>query len=166
MEPLETIRIYGEEFTPKPTHHRIACRGILVQGSSILLSYETNTDQWFVPGGGLEENETPEECCIREMREETGCAVSIIRPYVTVEEYYGDWLFVHQYFLCQLAGCVKRSPTQEEQENGLEPRWISVAEAMDVFSNYQEYAQIDKMKFGTYYREYRVLNQYINQQRK
>lgn len=28
--------------------------------------------KWSVPSGGLEEGETPEECCVREIKEETG----------------------------------------------------------------------------------------------
>jgi len=166
MEPLEKITICGEAYVPNPKHCRIACRGILVRDDSILLSYETHTDQWFIPGGGLEDNETPEECCIREMGEEAGCLVSLICPFVEVEEYYGDWLFVHRYFLCEQTGSVRRNPTPEEIENGQEPRWLPMDEAVAVFSKYQEYADINRLKYGTYLREYTVLNRYQHQQRK
>ncbi|WP_231687655.1 NUDIX domain-containing protein [Bacillus sp. CHD6a] len=33
---------------------------------------------WSVPSGGIEIGETPEECCIREVKEETGYEVRII----------------------------------------------------------------------------------------
>lgn len=163
MEPLEKITICGEAYSPCPKHSRIACRGILMREGNILLSYETNTDQWFLPGGGMEEKETPEECCIREMGEETGCRVSLLRPFVTVEEHYGDWLFVHRYFLCEQTGSMKRSPTPEEIENGQEPRWLSLDEAIAVFLQYQEYADTNQLKYGTYLREYTVLSRYREQ---
>lgn len=34
---------------------------------------------WNFPGGHIEQNETPEQACIREVREETGYDVSINR---------------------------------------------------------------------------------------
>lgn len=160
---MEKIRICGNAFSSAPTHSRQACRGILVNDGKILLSYEVNTDQWFIPGGGLEADETPEECCIREMGEETGYRVRIIRPLVTVEEYYGDWLFEHRYFLCEQTGRVKCDPTQEEINNGLEPRWLTIAEATSVFGKYQEYTDSNKLKYGTYLREYTVLTRYTDQ---
>ncbi|MBS4194175.1 NUDIX hydrolase [Lederbergia citri] len=36
------------------------------------------SEEWAVPSGGIEEGESPEECCIREVKEETGYAVKVI----------------------------------------------------------------------------------------
>jgi ADP-ribose pyrophosphatase YjhB (NUDIX family) len=33
---------------------------------------------WNFPGGGIEEGETPEEACLREVEEETGFIVNIV----------------------------------------------------------------------------------------
>ncbi|CAG9620412.1 NUDIX hydrolase [Sutcliffiella rhizosphaerae] len=35
---------------------------------------------WSIPSGGIEGNETYEECCIKELKEETGYEVKIIKP--------------------------------------------------------------------------------------
>lgn len=35
--------------------------------------------RWSVPSGGIEGHETPEECCVREVREETGYDAEVIR---------------------------------------------------------------------------------------
>lgn len=36
------------------------------------------SEKWAVPSGAIEEGESPEECCIREVKEETGYAVKVI----------------------------------------------------------------------------------------
>lgn len=74
---MKTIDIVGDNYFGKWDKTRTACRGIIIENSKILLSYETVTDQWMIPGGGLEENESDRECCIREVAEETGMLVDV-----------------------------------------------------------------------------------------
>ena len=69
---MKTIDIYGEKYFEQYTKLREACRGIVIRNDEILLTYEVNTDQWFIAGGGLENNEALEECVVRELAEETG----------------------------------------------------------------------------------------------
>lgn len=45
----------------------------------ILLIKRCDVPIWVLPGGGVEESESPEEAVIREVNEETGLTVSIIR---------------------------------------------------------------------------------------
>jgi 8-oxo-dGTP diphosphatase len=45
----------------------------------ILIVRSVGTNYWSVPSGGIERGESPEECCIREVKEETGCDVTIIK---------------------------------------------------------------------------------------
>ena len=54
---------------------RISCYGIIIQGNNILLCPQR--DGYDFPGGGMNIDETLEECLIREIKEETGM---IIRP--------------------------------------------------------------------------------------
>lgn len=46
-------------------------------GRSILLVLERSTSRWSTPGGFAERGETPEDCVLREVREEAGAEVQI-----------------------------------------------------------------------------------------
>ena len=159
---MKIIDIYGENRFEQYTKVREACRGIVIKNDKILLTYEVNTGQWFIPGGGLEINESLEDCCIRELAEETGYIVKPKKQYLTINEYYEEWLFVSHYYICDYVGGTKRALTEREIEVGLEPRWISLEEAIDIFSKHQDYADKNEMKRGAYLREYKALLSYVN----
>lgn len=158
---MKTIDIYGENRFEEYTKVREACRGIVIKDGNILLSYEVNTDQWIIPGGGLEARESLEECCIRELAEETGCVVEVKEQFLTINEYYEEWFFISHYFICEQIGETERALTEREAEEGLEPRWLSLNEAIDIFSKHQDYADKNEMRRGAYLREYKALLQYI-----
>ena len=157
---MKVIDIYGENRHENYTKVREACRGIVIENDKILLIYEVNTDQWFIPGGGVEEGESNEDCCVRELAEETGCMVAMNKHYLTINEYYEDWLFVSHYYVCERIGETTKALTEREAIVGLEPRWISLNEAIDIFSKHQDYAD-DEMKRGAYLREYKALLCYV-----
>lgn len=156
---MKEISIYGDNRFPEYTRTREACRGIAMRDGMILLSYEVNTDQWFIPGGGLEAHESIEQCCVRELAEETGCVVKPLCHYLTIHEYYEEWKFTSYYFICEITGETQRLLTKREAEAGLEPRWIPLQEAISLFSRHQEYAH-DEMKRGAYLREYEAIKVY------
>lgn len=159
---MKIIDIYGENRFEKHMKVREACRGIVIKNDKLLLTYEVNTDQWFIPGGGLENNESIQECCIRELVEETGCVVNANELYLTINEYYEEWLFVSHYYICDYVGETERALTEREIEVGLEPRWISLEEAIDIFSKHQDFTDTNEMKRGAYLREYKALLSYVN----
>lgn len=158
---MKLLNIYGDNRHKKHTKTREACRGILISEEKILLTYEVNTDQWFIPGGGLEINESLEDCCVRELAEETGCIVKTNKHYLKINEYYEEWFFISHYFVCDFIGETKRKLTEREVEVGLEPKWISLNEAIEIFSKHQEYACENEMKRGAYLREYNALSYFI-----
>ncbi len=76
---------------------------------SILLTKRLDVPIWVLPGGGIEPGETPEEAVIREVEEETGLIVTIVRK--TAEYLPNNHLaaFTHV-FICQiLSGCIKNT---------------------------------------------------------
>jgi ADP-ribose pyrophosphatase YjhB (NUDIX family) len=159
---MQIINIYGENCFEQYTKVREACRGIVIKNDKILLTYEVNTDQWFIPGGGLEADENIRECCMRELAEETGYVVEANEQYLTINEYYEEWLFISHYLICDCTGETERTLTEREVVIGLEPRWVSVKDAMDIFAKHQDYADENEMKRGAYLREYKALLAYVD----
>ncbi|MBI1730478.1 NUDIX domain-containing protein [Candidatus Acetothermia bacterium] len=45
----------------------------------VLLCHRRDYDMWVLPGGGMNRDETPWECVIREIREETGLEAELVR---------------------------------------------------------------------------------------
>ena len=66
----------------------------------VLLGYEENNNKYIIPGGGLEDGETYEQCCERELLEETGMQVRAKEEYLEIEELFLDWNHINHYFVC------------------------------------------------------------------
>lgn len=143
------------------TKTRIACRAVLIKDGKILMTYEKNTEQWMIPGGGLEDGESEEECVVREIAEETGYRMKPSSCMLEINEYYEDWKWVNRYFIGEIIGDVQRNPTEQEKEVGMEPRWISVEEIMKILSEYPVYEKTNPMRCGMYYREYTALSEVL-----
>ena len=72
----------------KNVKFHITVKGIVVLDNKILLlkRVKPSTDGlgfWELPGGGLEYGETPNQALIRELKEETGLDIVIIKPAYT-----------------------------------------------------------------------------------
>ena len=158
---LKVIDIVGENYLGKWDKTRTACRGIIIDDEKILLSYETTNGQWMIPGGGLEDNETDKECCIREIAEETGMIVDVSECMLEIDEYYENWKWVNKYFICKITGTTEIKLTQREQEVGMITKWLPVDEIKEIFSKHGTYAEIDEMRRGMYLREYTALTELI-----
>ena len=160
---IKTIEIHGANAYESFSKTRVACRGILLQGSRILISHEVNADLYMLPGGGLEGNETPEECCVREVREETGYIVTPTRQVLTIREYYEEYKYVSHYFLCTVAGETQRNLTDEEHKRGLVPEWVELDQILAIFSRHEDHRATNEEKRGAYLREYTALMEFLKQ---
>lgn len=133
---------------------RVGCRGLIVQDGKILLSHEKKRGTYMTPGGGLEQGETLEDCCRRELSEESGYIVNVGDLLFTVDEFVGGREYLSHYFLCEIIGECERVLTPFEIEGGLEPCRMELDEAIKIFSNR---ADCNLNKASMYMREHTVL---------
>lgn len=158
---MKEIEILGANRFETFTKTRTDCRAVILREGKILLSHETGTGWWLVPGGGLEPGETPEECCIREVEEETGLLVKPLRQFLTLYEYYEEYRYISHYFICEITGQGQMRLTENEAARGLEPAWLPLSEAIELFSKHQSYADTNEEKRGSYQREYTALTEFL-----
>lgn len=158
---MHKIEIFGANRFETYTRTRIGSRAIIMCDGRILLTHETNSGWWLVPGGGLEEGESAEECCIREVEEETGYIVRPLHQFLTLYEYYEEYRYISHYFICEITGTGQMHLTDAEASRGVEPQWIELQKAVSIFSRHQSFADTSEEKRGSYLREYTALQEYL-----
>jgi 8-oxo-dGTP pyrophosphatase MutT (NUDIX family) len=115
-------------------NHRFNYRvvGIVVHENSVLLHQADGEDFWTFPGGRAEFGETAEQTLRREMKEELGIEVEVVRLLWLVENFFNfegkDYHEIAFYFLMQLPpGCeYLLQPSFQGEEAGfkLTFRWF------------------------------------------
>ncbi|GIN20533.1 MAG TPA: NUDIX hydrolase [Bacillus bacterium] len=70
----------------------------------VLLGKPEEIKTWSVPSGGLESGETIEECCIREVYEETGYQTEIIEKLYVKNTVIDNFDVQVHYFLLRIIG--------------------------------------------------------------
>ncbi|GAB4504038.1 MAG: NUDIX domain-containing protein [Anaerolineales bacterium] len=72
--------LYGERLG-KQGKLTLGCSAVLFDDSrqKVLLTRRVDNGLWCLPGGGMEAGESVEECCVREVFEETGLRVRVKR---------------------------------------------------------------------------------------
>ena len=93
---------------------KVGCSAIILDdtGEKILLTRRTDNGRWCLPGGAMEEGESAEEACVREVWEETGLharVTKLLGIYTTPNRvtFYNDgnrWQLVAMSFLAETTG--------------------------------------------------------------
>ncbi len=134
------IDIFDNDITiediPDGVPHATACRGVIEKDGKYLVVHVKKHDITTFPGGGLEPGETLEECCKREVLEETGIKCNIIAKTVTVNEYFMDCTWTTEFFKCEFVeDTFETSYTEEELDIQMEVEWRTLDELLDTFEN-------------------------------
>lgn len=156
--------IYGRNRASTYSKIRYASRAIIIRDGKILLSHTLRGDIYMLPGGGLEENETMEQCCLREVEEETGFRCKILSSPVQLEEYYEAHKYIDRYYICEIVGQGEKRLTEGEVKARLVTEWMPVAQCVEMFSHHRDFEDFEE-KRGIYLREYTALCQTLADKR-
>jgi 8-oxo-dGTP diphosphatase len=107
-----------------------AAGGVVRQGARILLVHRPRYDDWTFPKGKAEDDESDEDCALREVREETGLSCRLLSelPSTTYTDARGRPKRVRYWLMEPLGGAF--TPTREVDE----VRWCEPAEAATLLS--------------------------------
>lgn len=81
---------------------------VIVEDGKVLLLKKIKHGWYEFAGGKVEYNETKEDACIREAKEEIDCVVKIVKPYGE-DDFVIEGVHYHNYrFLCKIVSGVPR----------------------------------------------------------
>ena len=150
---------------------RLGARGIVIrEDGKIALFNKTIKNEYKLPGGGIEKNETPEEAFKREVLEETGCVVEIIEKLGITEEYKSKPNFKQTSYVFYgkvIEDTKKLNFTKKEQEEGSKLLWEYPEKALELITNC--YRKLKESKYESVYatkfvvlRDRKILEYFIN----
>jgi len=112
--------------------------GVLIfnEQDELLLLKPNYKDYWSIPGGTIDENESPRQCCLREIKEEIGLELSEITflcvDYKSASEEKPESLQLIFYGGALNAGQIKKIKIQEDEID--EFKFIAVNEALPLLN--------------------------------
>ena len=113
--------------------------GALIEHNSsgkILLLKRAETEDylpgiWEDMGGRIKQFEEPEEALRREVREETGLEIEILKPLAVFHDYYGERTAENEMLLITY-WCKTESDQVALSEEHSEHKWVSAEEALEL----------------------------------
>jgi len=117
---------------------RIAARGIVVDGDNIALLNVSKLGFYKLPGGGIEDGETPEIAFKREIMEEVGCDCEIRSSLGEIVEYRDVFKLkqTSDIFVSDLLGEVGSNHLEpDELAEGFEVMWVTPTEAIKLLQS-------------------------------
>ncbi|MCI8556140.1 MAG: NUDIX domain-containing protein [Clostridia bacterium] len=106
----------GKDFGNIKHDFRETCFGICIKDGKILLTYKTNKNEYSLPGGGIEINESHKQCLSRELVEETGYKLISVDEFITIDCFWmagGVWPMesLANFYIIEVG--TKNLPTEE-----------------------------------------------------
>ncbi|MBR6033791.1 MAG: NUDIX domain-containing protein [Clostridia bacterium] len=167
-----TDRDIGEDYIEMENPKiRYGARGIVLRDDGkIAVFNKANKNEYKLPGGGIEDDETPEEAFKREVFEETGCKVEIIEKLGIAEEDKSQANFkqISNVFVGKVIEDTKKLHiTQKEIDEGGKILWETPQKALELITKC--YGELVKSDYESVYitkfivlRDRKILEYYIN----
>ena len=128
----------------------IRVTGILIEDEKLLLVKQKVSDKrnWSLPGGKLEQGETIEQGIIREMKEETGLDVEIIRLLYLCDVSASNNTLLHISFLLKRVAGNIELPTNEFESNPIyDVEFIPISDLLD-YGFSEKFLKLAENKFS------------------
>ena len=150
---------------------RYGARGIILNDNGELAIFnKTNKNEYKLPGGGIDEGESPEDAFKREILEETGCEIEILKELGTIEENKSLDNFKQISYLF-VGHVIKNNEilnlTEKEKAEGARLIWVNENKALELITNCfselkeSEYENLYHSKFIVM-RDKFILEYYLN----
>jgi len=151
---------------------RLGARGIVIrEDGKIAVFNKSKKNEYKLPGGGIEGEENPEEAFKREVLEETGCEVEIIRNLGTIEEYksLSNFKQISYVFVGKVIKDTKKlNLTKKEADEGAKLVWENPEKALSLITKC--YDNLIASKYATVYstkfvvlRDRKILEKYMSE---
>ncbi len=150
---------------------RRGARGIVIrEDGKIAIFNKSNKNEYKLPGGGLEDDENPEEAFKREVLEETGCEVEIIKKLGITEEYKSldNFKQISYVFVGKVIKDTKNlNVTEKEKDEGAKLLWETPEKGLELIE--QCYNKLIASKYESIYhtkfivmRDKKILEKYLS----
>lgn len=149
---------------------RYGARGIVInQDGDLAILNKTKKNEYKLPGGGIEDNEDPSTAFKREVLEEAGCKIEIIKELGTIEEHksHDNFKQISYVFVAKVIENTKiLHLTEKEEAEGARLLWLDEKTALSKITNCinnlkaSNYENIYHSKFIVF-RDAKILNHYL-----
>lgn len=120
---------------------RRAARTVILDGETgkIAVIEARGGDYHKIPGGGIDEGETPEQAAIREAKEEAGCDVELVKKIGELDFVDSKKPELIHHSICYLARVTSEigepSFDDGEKKRNFRLLWLDINEALSLFKN-------------------------------
>jgi mutator protein MutT len=97
---------------------------LILRNKQILLLYRKDEEYWEVPGGKVEEDESPTQAAVREAKEEIGVEIELKKPFYSGEFQKNEEIFLWHAYVSE----IKNGEPDIQEDKFRELKWIEPGE--------------------------------------